>query len=70
MPTRAEEIKQALDRARDQTLELEARKAALEELRETGAIDDLLEETDTETTESIDVDEELQALKDELRDES
>lgn len=68
MPSRGEEIRRALERARDHTLELEAREAALEELRESGALDDDDDEEDDpeEELDALDVEAELQRLTDEL----
>lgn len=58
-----QEIAEAIRRAQDQTQSLEARRAALEELREEGVIG---AEEDLDTIEDHDVEAELAQIKDEL----
>lgn len=67
MPSRADEIRRALERAQDQTEELEAREAAIEELRNAGVYgDDNAEDALKTALDAMDIERELEALKDEL----
>lgn len=69
MPSRHREIIEAIERAQDQTETLEAREAALEELREKGVLDEVgrLEDVDEpEVLDESDVEAELEQLKREL----
>lgn len=66
MPSRGEEIRHAIERARDHTLEAEARHEALEELRESGALDDPYGDEPPVEHDEIDVEAELEQLKAEL----
>lgn len=63
MSHRVQEIAEAIRRAQDQTQSLEARRAALEELRAEGVIG---AEEDLDTIEDHDVEDELAQIKDEL----
>ena len=65
MPDIEDEIQEAIDRATDQTETMEAREAALEELRDEGVLEETLPDSNPEVD---DVEEELAAIKEDLED--
>lgn len=65
MPNTEEEIQEAIDRATDQTETMEARDAALEELRDEGVLEELLPDTESKAD---DIEAELEAIKQDVDD--
>lgn len=65
MPDIEDEIQEAIDRATDQTETMEAREAALEELRDEGVLEETLPDSNPEVD---DVEEELAEIKEDLED--
>ena len=64
MPNTEEEIQEAIDRATDQTETMEARDAALEELRDEGVLEERLPDSESDVE---DIEAELEAIKQDIK---